>query len=174
MTRYIAVAAARVSRGALFNALSFTALLLVHVFLFLYWSGLVSVLQTIPLDIWIWLRFGFHDLDLRYFVTELPTRLEWQWTALDDRWEAFVKDPSDRILIMAVCQTGLKISMDIIANGLRIIFALVFLSSFLFRPLIQAPVGRLWYGAMNSGKPFFTILFGAIGALVAAVQVLAK
>jgi hypothetical protein len=29
-------------------------------------------------------------------------------------------------------------------------------------------------GAMNSGKPFFTMLFGAIGSLVAAVQVFAK
>lgn len=174
VTRYIAVVAARVSRGVLFNALSFTALLLVHVVLYMYWSGLVSVLQTIPLDIWIGLRFGFHDLDLRYLVAELPARLEWQWTALDDRWEAFVKDPTDRILIMAVCQTGLKVAMDILANGLRIVFALLFLSSFIFRPLIQTPISRLWYGAMNSGKPFFTMLFGAAGALVAAVQVLSR
>lgn len=64
--------------------------------------------------------------------------------------------------------------MDIIANGLRILFALVFLSSFVFRPLIQEPVSRLWYGAMNSGKPFFTMVFGAIGTLIAVGQALAK
>jgi len=36
-----------------------------------------------------------------------------------------------------------------------------------FRPLIQEPVSRLWYGAMNSGKPFFTMLFGAVGQALA-------
>jgi hypothetical protein len=64
--------------------------------------------------------------------------------------------------------------MDIFANGLRIAFALVFLSSFLFRPLIQEPIGRLWYGAMDSNKPTFTTLFGIIGAVVAIARVFAK
>jgi hypothetical protein len=64
--------------------------------------------------------------------------------------------------------------MDVVANGLRIALALVFLSSFIFRPLIQEPVSRLWYGAMNSDKPVFTIVFGSVGAIFAAVRALSK
>jgi hypothetical protein len=61
-----------------------------------------------------------------------------------------------------------------VSNGLRIFIALVFLSSFVFRPLIQQPISRLWYGAMDSGKPVFTTLFGLLGTMVATVQVLAN
>ena len=70
----------------------------------------------------------------------------------------------------SVVTHGVKVLMDFVANGLRILFALVFLSSFVFRPLIQQPVSRLWYGAMNSGKPLFTMLFGAIGTVAGLVQ----
>ena len=63
--------------------------------------------------------------------------------------------------------------MDLVANGLRILLALVFLSSFVFRPLIQEPIGRLWYGVMASDRPVFTVLFGAVGAVVGAAAILA-
>ena len=82
---------------------------------------------------------------------------------------------SFRISHPSVASTrAFKTAMDIIANGLRILFALMFLSSFVFRPLIQEPLSRLWYGAMNSGKPIFTMMFGAVGTIVAPAQILMK
>jgi len=64
-----------------------------------------------------------------------------------------------------------KSMVDVVANGLRIVFAAVFVSSFVFRPLIQEPITRWWYGVMNSGKPFFTMVFGMFGAIFAVVRV---
>ena len=67
-----------------------------------------------------------------------------------------------------------KLLMDVAANGIRIVFGLLFLSSFVFRSLVQAPISRLWYGVMNSDKPVFTTVFGIVGVLVAAVRVFSK
>jgi hypothetical protein len=47
-----------------------------------------------------------------------------------------------------------------------------FLSSFIFRPLVQEPISRLFYGIIDSDKPFFTMLFAGLGVLVAVEKVL--
>jgi hypothetical protein len=39
-----------------------------------------------------------------------------------------------------------------------------------FRPLVQEPLSRLWYGVMSSNRPIFTVLFGLVGTIVAALQ----
>jgi hypothetical protein len=62
--------------------------------------------------------------------------------------------------------------LDILSNGVRIGFALVFLSSYLFGNLMQPFVGRVWEGMIESKKPFFTSIFGGIGAVFAVTKVL--
>ncbi|MDP2376424.1 hypothetical protein [Reyranella sp.] len=62
-----------------------------------------------------------------------------------------------------------KSFLDFFVNGLRVLFALLFLGSFVFRPIIQAPISRLWAGIIESGKPLFALLFGTIGALVSII-----
>ena len=88
-------------------------------------------------------------------------------------WSALFSLSHTKFTVTIVWLYAFKVAMDIVANGLRILLALVFLSSFLFRPLIQAPISRLWYGAMASDRPVFTLLFGATGAIIGAIQLLA-
>jgi hypothetical protein len=180
-TRFIAVRAARLCKGRLASVMVFAALLGLHVLLFLYWSALVFALEVLLIRLVYAAVAGTLAIDpnsvgFREIVFELvdadtvpqslgaPWPRSWRYLfSLDS-----VGQPLDQI------RFSFKTAMDIVANGLRIVFALVFLSSFVFRPLLQEPVSRLWYGVINSDKPTFTMLFGAVGATVAAVELLSK
>ena len=171
---------------------AFCLLLAIHVALLLYWSVAVWVLQVGVLMIYAivyqFTSVGPDELAkmagqpiadafltpvasiFRDFLggkadsTGFPEPTAPTWSVLFS-WH----NPPD-VPFASVVTHGVKVLMDFVANGLRILFALVFLSSFVFRPLIQEPVSRLWYGAMNSGKPLFTMLFGAIGTVAGLVQ----
>ena len=170
VTRFIATLAAALCTSAASSAFTFAALLVGHVVLLLFWSTFVLVLLALP----VWLIMGRNPISeaLRVLPGEFKMRgalgmpLDWSlvfsWHLKSD-WPP--QDISFRVF---------KAIMDLLANGVRIVLALVFLSSFVFRPLIQEPISRLWYGAMNSDKPVFTTLFGAVGAVVAAVSVISK
>lgn len=67
-----------------------------------------------------------------------------------------------------------KFIMNAASNGLRIGLALVFLGSFVFRPLVQSPVSRVWAGLIESKKPFFTMLLGGVGCVVVFVRALSR
>jgi len=168
VTRFIAKYAARVSNSAILCAMSFSVLLALHLALFWFWGPVLhTYLEPIPLALLDWLAD-----DGRSLKAILDEVLGGGLFIATYYWPApFIKYSGAGISDILEAQS---IGMDFCANGLRILFALVFLSSFVFRPLIQEPVSRLWYGAMNSGKPFFTMLFGAIGTLVAVGQALSK
>jgi hypothetical protein len=190
VTRFIAVRAGQWCTGKVLNGFIFAALLTVHWILFCYWSAIVFVAERTAIGLILAPAVLIFSPEEHFSVTDiteflkalllqsLPSALggwfPWpDWSALawpnDDYWY------SERLKVNRdVWINSFKITMDLIANGLRIVFALVFLSSFIFRPLIQEPVSRLWYGAMNSGKPFFTMLFGAVGVLVAVAHALSK
>jgi hypothetical protein len=189
LTRYIARIAAHLSMNALLSALCFALLVVVHILLLLYWVRFVNVLMYLPLYA---LAFAlFEDIGRVWFVLSSAAR-----NLVDEVWRGISKGDFDASFrewklmfqleyprkasggnpreFSSVVISFLKVEMDLVANGLRVLFAMLFLSSFLFRPLIQEPISRLWYGAMDSGKPVFTTLFGLLGAVVAATRVLAK
>jgi hypothetical protein len=181
LTRYIAVSAARLCRGRLITGVTFTLLIFLHLVLLIYWSVLVIAAEMTPIlgVLAILQSLGFHwvDFDAADMFKELVESfvrgylvnpLHWAGGIWSDYWSNLFSWHRYEPFVV-VSQLGFKVAMDIVANGLRILFALVFLSSFVFRPLIQEPVSRLWYGAMNSSRPTFTILFSAVGAMVAAV-----
>jgi hypothetical protein len=187
VTRVVAARAVQLPTRPLFNVLAFILLLVIHLTLLVYWSEVVLILELLPLSTLDTLKQVFdpsrHEelgsvllkaMNSLFEVARLQHSeskggwVQWpNWSVLFG-FELGNFTPNGAILM------GLKFSMDFVANGLRIVFALVFLSSFVFRPLIQVPVTRLWYGAMNSSKGTFTLLFGAVGTLVAAGQVLAR
>ena len=187
VTRYVAVLAARVSTTPVRTALSFTVLLVVHVLLLIYWSVVIYGLQAALIVV---LMRGltvlgvegfafFSDGDLDQRIVDVFRSLFWPDQEREGlkvapvMWSALFSLSHTNFGVPVVWLYAFKVAMDIVANGLRILLALVFLSSFLFRPLIQAPISRLWYGAMASDRPVFTLLFGTAGAIIGAVQVLA-
>jgi hypothetical protein len=187
VTRYVAVLAARVSTTPVRTALSFTVLLVVHVLLLIYWSvviyGLLAALVVVLMRCLTLLGVAgfafFSDGDLAQRIFEVFSSLFWPDQDREGikvapvMWSALFSLSHTKFGVPVVWLYAFKAAMDIVANGLRILLALVFLSSFLFRPLIQAPISRLWYGAMASDRPVFTLLFGTVGAIIGAVQVLA-
>ena len=187
VTRYVAVLAARVSTTPVRTALSFTVLLVVHVLLLIYWSVVIYGLQAALIVV---LMRGltllgvegfdfFSDGDLGQRIVDVFRSLFWPDQEREGlkvapvMWSALFSLSHTKFTVTIVWLYAFKVAMDIVANGLRILLALVFLSSFLFRPLIQAPISRLWYGAMASDRPVFTLLFGTTGAIIGAIQVLA-
>lgn len=187
VTRYVAVLVARVATTPIRSVLSFAVLLGVHILLLVYWSVIVYGLQAALVLVLMYAltRAGLADFsfffgsDLAQAIVSLFTSLFWPEA---DR-EGLKLVPATWSSLFSLSHPGrgvgniwvfaFKVAMDLVANGLRIVFALAFLSSFVFRPLIQEPIGRLWYGMMASDKPMFTVLFGAIGAIVGALKILA-
>jgi hypothetical protein len=180
LTRFIAASAARLCRGVLSSIFTFALLLVIHVALLLYWALIPFLLLYGPFNIIGAMFIGYPVEYITVVLQSIDPGALWKLNSPMDWGELFRWSPAEFDNYQdwgesfgSVTQGSFKIAMDIVANGLRILFALVFLTSFIFRPLIQAPITRLWYGVMNSGKPF-TMSFGAIGAIVAVVQVLSK
>lgn len=187
VTRYVAVLVAPVATTRIRSVLSFAVLLVVHVLLLAYWSvfiyGIQGVLLLVVMRGLTLLGLAnfsfFFGANLAHDVLDVFRSLFW----LDqDReglklapatWSSLFSLSHPKYAVGTVWLFAFKVAMDLVANGLRILLALVFLSSFVFRPLIQAPISRLWYGVMASDRPVFTVLFGAVGAVVGAAAILA-
>jgi hypothetical protein len=194
LTRFVAKWVARISKGAILTIGAFCLLLAVHVALLLYWSVAVYGLQIFVMIIYVvvYLVMTADPAELAKMANQqVPADFLDPISSIftdffgghgdsggmpeprSPTWAVLFGWRNPDVPFASIVTHGLKVLMDIMANGLRIVFALVFLSSFVFRPLIQEPVSRLWYNAMNSGKPFFAMLFGAIAALVTLTHALA-
>jgi hypothetical protein len=57
---------------------------------------------------------------------------------------------------------------------LRFVLTLVFLSSFLSRPLVMRPISLVWARIVESDKPVFTVIFGGATAFASAISEAAK
>jgi hypothetical protein len=59
-------------------------------------------------------------------------------------------------------------------NLLRISIAVIFVSSFIFQPLVKRPISLIWLRIVESDKPVFTLVFGGVASIATAVSQLAK
>ena len=64
--------------------------------------------------------------------------------------------------------------LPLLAGLFRIIIAIVFVGSFLLRPLIMRPVSLVWARIIESDKPVFTLTFGGVAAFASAISEAAK
>lgn len=70
------------------------------------------------------------------------------------------------VTLQNAAYTALSVLVDMVANGARILFALVFLGSFLMPRVLKDLASRLWEGLIEVDRPIFTILMGAVGFLL--------
>lgn len=189
-TRYVSLLAARASTTAARTIAAFTALLALHLFLLLVWGSVMHLvggfavglpnllidapLAGLPLD----RAMAEYTESVRENLTDLTRsakpldfldmlsflRVDAVTDLLDGNAEVLTPPLEARFVVLFVFLSFQAI-MNLVANGIRLVFALLFLSSFVFRPLVQKPISRLWLAILESGKPFFTTLFGILGAV---------
>jgi hypothetical protein len=56
----------------------------------------------------------------------------------------------------------------------RFLLLIIFVGSFLLRPLIMRPVSLVWARILESEKPVFTVIFGGAAAFATAMNEVAK
>ena len=149
--------------------LFFLALLALHVVLLLYWSAVVTAI--------LYLAIGLPFAAIDSFFTlggMIESAVERLARIGADPLGALL-DPFDTAASAHLSSHVIslhKVLADFLSNGLRIGFALVFLSAWLFGSLLQPLASRLWEGLIDSRKPFFTTILGGLGAIYAGLRVL--
>lgn len=172
VTRWIAMTVAHLASSAFANAILFALLLLIHLFLLTVWSELVRLGQSfaaaVPEAFW---RI---DSDMTTF-DRIVFYLEGDMTRVREevlpKLKELLADPIHKTVdYLRRDLTDPDVKLDILVNGLRIVFALVFL---MFRP-IHGFISRLWSTLIRAEQPqkdepifIFTSIGSALGILVA-------
>src|SRR5262245_4876441 len=180
VTRAIASFVARFAKGPVLNALLFSVLLIVHVVLFVVWTR-TAVRYIVYVAGSLVMYVAGNDPSLLDFVTGTSPFDDPDWDFFRQLRDSVTFGLEDGLRLGqiltandAMFQVAFSKLLDCVSNGARIVFALVFLSSFVFRPLVQAPISRLWAGFIDSDRPIFATLFGAIGAIVVLIQTVTR
>jgi len=75
-----------------------------------------------------------------------------------------------------------KMPLDVFATSLlplvpslvRFLVSIIFICSFLLRPLVMRPVSLVWARIVESEKPVFTVIFSGVAAFATAITEVAK
>ena len=66
------------------------------------------------------------------------------------------------------------LAMPLFPSLFRFVLSIIFVGSFLLRPLIMRPVSLVWVRIIESEKPVFTLMFGGAAAFATAINEAAK
>lgn len=188
ITRFVSAVVASLSLGRALSVVIFICLLLAQVAIYVVWT--VTVMPMVHLAAALLSLYLTDNLDFEVASSSLSIEvlqvthilpLSYYWGL---GFEAVLPSPNtvtrgldylppDAVRGLLRSATFGRL-LDLLANGLRILFALVFVASFVFRPLIQAPISRVWAGLIESGKATFATLFGVVGAIIVFAQACAS
>jgi hypothetical protein len=65
-------------------------------------------------------------------------------------------------------------SLPNVPSIFRFVLSIVFVGSFLLRPLVMRPISLVWARVVESEKPVFTVIFAGAAAFASAISVVAK
>ena len=65
-------------------------------------------------------------------------------------------------------------ALPLLVSLFRLVLSMIFVGSFLLRPLIMHPVSLVWARIVESEKPVFTVIFGGAAAFATAISEAAK
>lgn len=171
--RWLASLVQRLALGGTAGIVFFSGLVVVQCLLLVYWN---TVVFTSAVMVPVAIVFLWGERDPLQIIGE-------GFRLYDDLAPLAVMERTLQVFAVdrGLISTGpadtffmVKALLDIIANALRIGFALVFLSSFVFRPIVQPLVSRVWERIIESNRPLFTMLFGALGTLCAVIAAIAR
>ena len=127
---------------------SFFILLGVHVALFVLWAPITVIIFHI-------LSSPMQDHGENYIISNV---LNGRWIPLA---QIVLEQWSQHLVMLRTTQDWI----NMVVNGSRIAFSLVFAGSYILVHL-KGPILRLAYNTADSKLPFFTLVFGVIGAAV--------
>lgn len=171
VTNLIARTAARMSNNVPTAILTYVVILVAHAILLFLWNNLILnvALRSLQVLVDMLLNGTFNFAEYLMFVFRSLRLASWGFQ-IAGAWSALVEIRPLLLGTEDVVFYSFKAIMDLVANGVRIAFALIFLSSFVFGPLIKAPISRVWAAIVESEKPIFALVFGGIGTIGAGVS----
>lgn len=163
LNRAIAVGTMRITRLPVIALAFFVLSIFLQVVLFAIWTSLLSDL----------IFFTLADVFLGgapVVANVLTTATTYFNMLLDGDLPRLVELRIDKLNSGFI--EAARCAIDCFVYGTRILVAIIFLLFFLFRPVLKPAVSRLFAVAIESGKPPFTLLFIAIGVVVATARAL--
>jgi energy-converting hydrogenase Eha subunit A len=170
--RWIATIVSRLQTTGARGVALFSVLLCAHFALLLYWSWISSAIVVIPAMVAVYtINYNYTDTlqnILRWYVYEMFSSPA---ARIENLFSPFYA-PLGRSSGLEATYGHFKSVLDILSNGARIGFALVFLSSFVFGAFLKPITSRVWAGMIDKKIPLFTTLFGLIGTMFCIIAVL--
>lgn len=184
LTRLIAETATELSRGRISTFVTFVGLLAVHIAIAIVWTTVVvtwfvsvagialSCISNPYCRGYVFSEFVISIINAVPHLSDPLGRFS-DYALLPIR-ESVVPGNMSTVPyhVYRMTNGAFQLLMNIMANGIRILFAVAFVISFIFRPAIQEPIQRILESIINEKRPVFTVFFGAIGAIVTLAQAL--
>jgi hypothetical protein len=159
--------------GELRNIVIFVLMLFVNYLILAFWFPVTQVVKFNEAKAFLAVAM-FQDLTLlKSFVGDVIS-------AVFDNLSQIIRNLSLHNIRTIV--SSFKEPVDLFALSLvtlcpslfRFLLSIVFVSSFLLRPLVMRPVSLVWARIIESDKPVFTVIFGGAAAFATALNEAAK
>jgi hypothetical protein len=104
-----------------------------------------------------------------FYISLYPSKF-----ASEISWLKSVLNPSDPSLLPRFPVNFAIFCANYFASATRILLAVVFLGSFLVKPLVMRPLSLVWRRVVESEKPIFTLSFGGVASAAVFVSKLVE
>jgi hypothetical protein len=156
-------------KGKARNAIIFVAMLFVNYLLLGFWHHITSTLRTV-IQILIVLRFTIlSPQNIQIFTYYLEDGVK---SGIDSLIHPIYL--LDDLLRTSTVDNFALDCLSLFSNILRIVISIIFVGSFLVKPLVMRPVNLIWRRIVESDKPVFTLTFGGAAAFASAISEAAK
>jgi hypothetical protein len=165
--------------GELRNLIIFTIMVIVNYLALVFWYPISLAIKIVFMDTIFSLRNSDHTLQdasfyLITFVIENVTK------AFKAAYEQLY--PFTLVIVVQFFLVSDKPSIgnfalyttQAVPSVLRFLLSIVFIGSFLLRPLVMRPISFVWARIIESEKPVFTLIFGGAPTFATAIGEAAK
>jgi hypothetical protein len=193
-SRWVAIGARSLMTGSAFqNYCLFTGVLVVTYVSMVIWlamtrtiSSLVPVWLEISIFYSTWIDAPRYIFGALYSLREAAVRmvfLDVHWNVINAMQELLVRYKSDwAVLDIFLRRNDIIGWANFTMSGMsaytghlaRLALALIFVGSYILRPLAMRPISLIWRRIVESDKPIFTMIFGGAAAAVTAINEIAN
>jgi hypothetical protein len=173
-TKFVAVRMAYLCGiGEMKNFIIFFVMLIVNYAMLVFWLPAIALIKVVIMIIFVMVLY-VNNLDAissvwkQDMIPEIPHIFQENFLSLYPRMIAqfFLSgEPIDSFAVHA---------LSFFPSLFRFVISIIFVSSFLLRPLVMRPISLVWARIVESEKPVFTLIFGGAAAFATAISEMAK